>query len=341
MCAVTIRKVAEEAGVSVSSVSRILRGVANYSYDLETQNRVRETASRLGYQANAAASLLRSQKKILVGVVTRLSVFPYENQLLLAVRDELRAQGYEPVLLEPSQLSPSSESPTFPSLEMLAGIISLYVPVGEETAKLYENMVKRLPIVTLYPAALPQYEWIYMDMAGCIELAAKHLIDLGHHSIAFARITDKTHLSHYLKAEGWAKVRQDFKLDSAPDFTIDIDVNNSIVEMATHITNRLTIMPRKPTALICGSDELALCVLGQLATQQWKLPEQLSVVGVDGIEFGSYSYPPLTTVVKPSQEIARVGVERLMRRIKDPALPAPQRELISPSLLVRGSTAPA
>lgn len=341
MSGVTIRKVAEEAQVSVSSVSRILRGVANYSYDLETQNRVRETANRLGYQANAAARLLRTQKKTLIGVVTRLSVLPYANQLLLAVRNELREQGYEPVLLEPSQLSPSFESPTYPSLEMLAGIISLYVPPGNETAELYGNIAARLPVVMLYPAALTQYEWIYMNMAGCIELAAKHLSELGHRCIAFARVNDKVHLSHRLKAEGWEKARLDFNLDTNPDFTIDTDVNSSIVEMATQVTNQLLAMPHKPTALICGSDELALCVLGQLATHGWKLPQQLSVVGVDGIKFGAYSYPPLTTVVKPSQEIARVGVERLMGRIKDPSLPAPKRELISPTLLVRSSTAPA
>jgi DNA-binding LacI/PurR family transcriptional regulator len=344
---ITIRDVAEEAQVSISSVSRILRGV-DYSYGEETQQRVREVAQQLGYQPHAAARLLRQQQKTLIGLVVHLSVVPHVNQLVTAARNELYARNYEPVLLEPAQLAPGGREATFPSLDMLAGIISLDLEMEDEVPRFYRELAERTPLVALYPVSDPTIDSAYVDLERCIYMAAEHLVQQGHKHIAFVEYVGSPYASDYLKAHGWQQATQDFGLSR--NVTIALDAadypapapfatsGQRILEMATDIVEKLIAMDPNPTALICSSDEVALSVLGQLATRGWKLPQDLSVVGVDGIVFGAYSYPPLTTITMPYEEIARIGVDRLMWKIKAKNSVSPLRQLLEPSLLLRSST---
>src|SRR5256885_1656778 len=97
MASNTIHAVAREAGVSIASVSRILNGNTRYRHHADTELRVREAAQRLGYQAHAAARLLRRQEKRLVGLAVHVTVRAHFNHLLVAVHDELLRRGYEPI----------------------------------------------------------------------------------------------------------------------------------------------------------------------------------------------------------------------------------------------------
>lgn len=143
-----------------------------------------------------------------------------------------------------------------------------------------------------------------------------------------------------MKWRGWKRAVSRFGLEATASL-IDVGDGANLVERAGLIETALLSMPERPTALICTGDESALCVLGKLQARGWKIPEDFSLVGYDGISFGAHSHPALTTVDQPVEEIARAGVDRLLnilgQRVQESI---PSQQMIAPRLLVRGSTGP-
>jgi LacI family transcriptional regulator len=342
MSRVTIYDIAEEAGVSAASASRILSGCSKYSFSAETQERVRAAAERMGYRANAAARLLKQKKKTLVGLAMQLSVHPYLNRLTIAVRDELVRQGYDPILVEPEQLVSSSNQMPFPSLEMLAGVLSLDLSIGQSGSEAFENLRRELPLVALYPIASKDVDWVCTDDARGTELAMEHLVGLGHRRIAFSEILQSSFHSDHLKVAGWRRALRKHRLAANETHFLEVGFHPDIEQRAEHIEAALLALRPAPTALICSGDESALCVMGRLQARSWKIPRDFSIVGYDGIAFGAYSHPQLTTIEQPVEEIARAGVLRLLEIVEQRHEEAiPKQKLIAPRLLVRGSTAKA
>jgi DNA-binding LacI/PurR family transcriptional regulator len=173
-----------------------------------------------------------------------------------------------------------------------------------------------------------------VDERSSAELAARHLLDLGHTRIAFASGPE-----HYLPARekeaGWRGV---MAMRGVPadgqiaheDFT---------VEGGLRAGRTLLAMEPRPTGIICSNDLMAIGVLQAAAEEGIDVPGELSVVGFDGIEASSWTNPPLTTIEQPIDEIAQTAVDTLRTLIEDPkALP---NSYFRPRLRVRSSTGPA
>jgi DNA-binding LacI/PurR family transcriptional regulator len=345
---ITIRQVAKEAQVSTASVSRILNGSVNGSHDAATQQRVRAAAERLGYRANTAARLLRQQQKSLVGLVVKLTTAPPLNSLIIAVRDELIRSNFEPILFEPDQVVPSHGRNSFPSLEMLAGIFSLDFTLEMQVPNHYQRIEEIMPVIALYPVKEFDVNAIYTAHGKGIEIAAQHLFELGHTRIAFAGSPDSPYPTDLLKVEGWHQAVKTLGIESDPKLLIDLPAavpnlppEEIVIEAAGETVKRLERLKPRPTALICPSDEIALAILWQLGAKGWILPQDLSIVGFDGIHMGAYSHPALTTIKVPDQLVAREAVERLRQLIENKNASSqlsPTRCEIKPELLIRDST---
>src|SRR5579862_7114361 len=113
MARATIREVAREAGVSISSVSRFLSG--DYRYRPETEERINQAALRLGYRAHAAARMLRQQSTNLVGIAVQawLMSDPVVGSLVVQAQKELEQRGYQPILVEPAHMAPLAGNDVF------------------------------------------------------------------------------------------------------------------------------------------------------------------------------------------------------------------------------------
>lgn len=341
MPSLTIRDVAREAGVSISSVSRILRGESQYRYHEDTERRVREAAERLGYQAHAAARLLRQQETKLIGLAVHVTVRPHFNHLVVAVHDELIAHGYAPMLFEPNQLLPAHSHAPFPSLAMLAGIVSIDMTMPQSVPNFHETLASRLPTVALYPVPDDSVDFVFTDLAAGVEMAVEHLVELGHRRIAFTTNFDGPHPSPHLKTSGWKRATARHELVQPENYFIRLDQYGAIPDMAEEIAQRFLQLSPRPTALVCPSDEVAMCVINQLMSRGVQVPRDVSVVGFDGIEVGAYTCPALTTIVQPVDAVAGKAVERLMQVIRgnNGVGRPPLREYVKPQLCVRASTA--
>jgi DNA-binding LacI/PurR family transcriptional regulator len=353
---VTIRDVANEAGLSVSSVSRILRGGQGHVYPTETHDRVRAIADRLGYRANAAARLLRQNTRTLVGMSVHLTEHPHLNRFLVVVRDELIKRGYDPVILDSKQLGGTEVGQAFPPPHMLVGLINLGVDLEQEWPEHYAALRKIMPMVAIQavsPAAAAWVDVVHVDYQNAFFQAARHLRGLGHQHIAYLGPIDGLTPTDAHKYRGWRAAAIEAGLN--PDYYIpwtvvrteaqvqmdDLMSEAKIQQAVKSVAAQWAALQPRPTAIICASDEVAVCLQSYLQAQGWKLPQDLSIVGYDGITFGAYVYPALTTVAPNYDAMADAAISRLLQSIAqdEPGSHRPPTEVfITPHLIVRGST---
>jgi DNA-binding LacI/PurR family transcriptional regulator len=200
----------------------------------------------------------------------------------------------------------------------------------------YERLVEEGARIVFVNGALNSLRVpsVAVDERGAGELATQHLIDLGHRRIGYVAGPDY-YLPTRQKAAGResalraAGLEADGPVVHGEDFT---------VENGREAVRRMLASNPAPTGVICSSDLMAIGVLQEAAAQGLRVPEDLSVVGFDGIEAGAWTSPPLTTVEQPIEEIAETAVNALRTLIAEPDKPLPDYSF-RPRLRMRGSTA--
>lgn len=352
----TIVDVARESNVSYSTVADILRAKSRFSYRPETIQRVREAALRCGYETHTGARLMRQQKSTLIGIVVPVYQRNHISALSLAVHEEILAHGYQSVVIGSQVFDPPAELgdelqtavKSFPDLQSLAGVVLLDFTVELGLPENFTRLMKSLPYVATYAVTSPEINLASYNMALAVEKVMEYLIGLGHRRIAFADRFDPKYPSDTSKVMGWRRGVERFgdSLDGAHDISLAMCHQNDRLQMGIQIAEQLQALDEKPTALICPSDDVALSTMGQLMHRGWKIPQDISITGIDDIEFAAFTCPTLTTVRQPSEEMGRAAVELLLSLIKQGESPEPGKEVraqqlfIEPQIIVRESTAP-
>jgi DNA-binding LacI/PurR family transcriptional regulator len=175
---------------------------------------------------------------------------------------------------------------------------------------------------------------VAVDERSAGELATQHLLDLGHKRIGYVAGPDY-YLPTQQKAAGREAALRAAGLE--PDGLVVYAADFS-VEHGRAALRRLLESTAPPTGVICSSDLMAMGVLQEAAARGLRVPDDLSVVGFDGIEAAAWTSPPLTTVEQPIEDIAETAVNALRSLIDDPQKPLPDYSF-RPQLNVRGSTA--
>jgi DNA-binding LacI/PurR family transcriptional regulator len=176
---------------------------------------------------------------------------------------------------------------------------------------------------------------VAVDERGAGELATQHLIDLGHKRIGYVAGPDY-YLPTQQKATGRERALRSAGLE--PDGLVahgsDFTVNEGRRVLRTLLASK-----QRPTGVICSSDLMAIGVLQEAVAEGLRVPQDLSVVGFDGIEAVAWTSPPLTTVEQPIEDIAETAVNALRTLISEPEKPLPDYSF-RPKLAVRASTGP-
>jgi LacI family repressor for deo operon, udp, cdd, tsx, nupC, and nupG len=348
MANITIRDVALRAGVSKSSASAVLNGGRRDLFRPSTVEKVYEAARELGYQAHAGARLLRQDKNrtTLVGIATHAEILNWHtvSSLIVATHTELLQAGFQPVLVIPEQMVPGKSFAPFPSPEMLAGIISIDMTMEHRVPDFYKVLTTRLPVVALYPVEDHLVDCVTTDRSRGIELVCEHLIELGHRRIAFAEAQSFT---GDMKIAAWKEACQEHGIECRSEYLISLDVEDHPIIRGEKAAQKLIEMRKEgnelPTALMCGSDEIALCAMRTLSKAGWRIGTDISVAGFDNERHAQYSMPSLTTVAQPAEAVAKAAVDRLGELIelgRGEKAWTPKQQLIAPQLMARESTAP-
>ena len=316
--------------MGVGTVSRVINGSASVSE--ATRRRVLEVVAELGYEPNATARALSTGRTRSVGVIAPFFTRPSVIERLRGVAPMLAASGYQLVLFDVER--PDQRTGVFRSLiGRVDGLLS--ISLAPPKAELRRLAAAGIPVV-LVDQSHEEIPSVTVDDVDGGRLATNHLLELGHHRIAFAG--DTVDGVHGASASSRRCVGYQRALSDA-----GVPVRPELVKLRPHgrhaaeIADELLALAKPPTAVFAASDLQALAMVEALEARGRRVPQHVSVVGFDDVELARYA--GLTTVAQPLEDSGTRGAELLLSALEgEKVLQA--RQHLSLELVVRGTTAP-
>lgn len=336
----TIRDVAKQARVSVGTVSNVLNGSSLVKE--ETRQRVLTAIKSLSFHPIAAARSLNTQRTNTIGMI----------------RTELRPQSQR-IESDPTMLS-LIDGITSSAVESSMGLTFWTIPVGAREMELYKRLVSSRQVDGLILFALRENDpriaylqeqkfpfvvfgrlnegddWIDVDGAVGIEIAVRHLANLGHTRIGYLSPPHEQNLTR-VRWDGFMRGMRETGLPIDPQLVYEGDFSEKSGQLGTHF---FLDLPTPPTAIFCNNDRMAFGAMRAIQARGLVVGKDISVVGFDDIPLARYSHPPLTTMRQPFHEIGKALFELLNSRINRDEAQMPGGVLFTPELQVRQSTKP-
>ena len=340
--AVTLRHVAEKAGVSITTVSRILNGrETGVPVRDTTRERIMSAAEELGYKPNLLARALRGSQSSLLGVIVRDIADPFLFQVLRGINDVARLRGFR-LFLGHVDYRPDVAAVYGSMFEQshADGIMLMGDIQGGDAA--LDDMARRHRYVVGVSDRIERRRvpGVYVDNALGTELAMEHLWSLGHRSIVC--VSDERMADGPFRARTYERFMRDHGVGERARtyFVTQPDPGPSYRlgrELFAHFDR-----PSRPTAIFAGSDTLALGLIQAAFQMGVSVPGQVSIVGFDNIDIAGFTVPPLTTISQEGVHMGRTAANMLLDMIEHgtPGLEV-EDVVIRPQLVVRQSTAPA
>ena len=330
-----IRTVAALAKVSIATVSRTINGSPVVSEGLK--KRVWQAVKQLNYFPNTHARTLVSGRSRLFGIIVENITNPFFPELIQSFEEIAVSFGYE-ILVSSSNSDPVTLTRCIQRmLERKVDGVAV-MTFGEEESVLDELVHHGVPIVLAeFKLDDPKASTILLDYATGIQAAVRHLADLGHKRIAFLAGPHTLH-SAITRQNDFRAALQAIGFPAQKKWIVECD---HTLKGGMAGFERLRALPSQPTAIVCSNDMTAIGVLRAAYIDGLHVPRDLSLVGLDDIDFAEFTLPPLTSIRLSRVDLARAAFEALRQQSEDPENPKLQREfLVSTSLVVRGSTGP-
>lgn len=325
----TVARVAQRAGVSAATVSRAFNSPGLVAR--ATLERVRESARALGFVPNASARTLRTQRSRILGVVLPTLRNPVFAECLEGIAARARDAGYAIVPLFTDYTAARERDAIAHLLARDVDGVILTVASAARSASLARLREARLPYVLAYNRH-PAQPCVSVDGEQACAQATARLLALGHRRIAMVSGTlaasDRARQRH----RGFARA-----MAAAASGRAEL-IEVPFLDDATQALAARLARADRPTALLCSNDLLALRSLRAAALAGLRVPDQLSVVGFDGIALGEALAPRLSTVVQPSGAMGAACVDWLLRAIAAGRPPLAADSISLPFALREGET---
>lgn len=324
------RDLAREAGVSQSTVSRYLNNDPRVSK--QARRNIEAAMTKLGYTRNAAARTLITGHSQLIGLVVSNIANPFYPEVIEAVVATAAEHGYNVILCN-TQESPELQ---LSYLELLVAhqvdgaILTSMMLGGDEDVM--QRMIKRAPLVQVNRTVDGLLtDTVQLDNVRAGTLATDHLLSLGHTRIGY--IGGNPQASTNVKRfEGYRKAMNARGIDVGDD---DVRHGQFTHESGYQLATEIAARPSRPTAFVCGDDEVAMGVMDAVMDQGLRIPEDVAIVGFDDVPVASLRPIGLTTVRQPAAEMGRRAVTLLLERIRGDRDREPVDVLLRPKLIVR------
>jgi LacI family transcriptional regulator len=332
----TLRDVADAAGVHPATASRALNPATRGLVNADTARRVIKIADSLGYRPNPIARGLKTAKSGTVGLIIPDLTNPLFPPIVRGIEDVLEPVGYSGLIVNTDN-DPGRERALVSSLRsrqvegLIVATAMLDHPLLEELRQqdVLMVMVNRRPEGIDVSSVSPD------DAAG-IDLAVRHLAELGHTRIA-QLAGPRTTSTGLVRARAFRNAVRDLGL--ADDAALTVECGYWSEEAGAAGLRTLLDSGAAFTAVVAGNDLIALGCYDVFAERGIDCPGEMSVVGFNDMPFLDKLAPPLTTVAIPHQQLGVEAARLLLEAIAEPDRPA--RSLLLPlALVVRGSTAP-
>lgn len=327
-----IRDVARDVEMSTATVSRALRGLRGVSET--TRGRVLESAQRLGYVPSpSAAGLASGQTRTVAVIVPRVTQW-FFAAVVQGAEEVLRERGYD-LLLYNLAGDPSARHRVFETSLLMKRVDAVLVLSLKPSPGERDRLSRLGRPVTIVGADLPGWATVRIDDEEAATTATRHLVDLGHERIAYiggatSGVLDFTAPSARLA--GYRRTLDRAGLEQPPGLEEDGEFTAAGGQAAAL---RLLARPDRPTAIFAASDEMAIGALRGARELGLRVPEDVSVVGVDDHEMARYF--DLTTVAQPVHEQGRVAATQVLAALTGDDW-TPEQVILPTELVVRRTT---
>jgi DNA-binding LacI/PurR family transcriptional regulator len=333
--AITIRDVAEAAGVSTATVSRALRGLPNV--DPATRDRIATVASKLDYVISPSASRLASGRTGSIAVITPFISRWFFATVLSGVESVLQAAGMDLLLMSVTDAASGHHRlPPAPRLRRrVDGVLIIAMSPSDPQLRDVLNLGMPTSMIGVNVGGVPS---VTIDDVAAARIATQHLINLGHTRIGMigGSPAELPFTAEFDRENGFRQAMDESGLETTPMLEA---FGYFTIQGGEQAMTALLTQKNPPTAVFAMSDEMAFGALRSLRNHGLKPGVDISVVGVDGHDMSEHL--ELTTVVQPVFDLGRIAAEALLVQLRT----LPQDVNLEPTrvptqLVVRSSTAP-
>ncbi len=296
-----IRDVAKQAGVSTATVSRYFSNPAKLSP--KSAEKVRNAIESLNYTPNLLARNFNKSRSYSVLVLVPDIANPFFSRIIRGMEDAGQQKGYS-VLLGNTRYSEERERAyiNLVSTRQADGIIQLSYNVPRDLDSLLGRFVQACECIESN-----KYPTVKVDNIAAAQKATEHFIDMGHRRIACILGPETSPLTHD-RLKGYELALANANIEFDPDLIVagDFSMNSGF-----HAASKLLQLEESPSATFCMNDEMAIGLIRGITNAGLLVPQDMSVIGFDDIEFAKYCEPPLTTISQPMEDLGRTAMNYL------------------------------
>ncbi len=327
----SITELANDLNLSKGTVSRILND-ASAPYNSKTRHRVLTRAAELGYGPNPVARALATGRTDTIAVWTRHLQSFYHSWVVSALSRQAAAGDFNLLIRLYGQYGtvPTSTGSLRPLVlsDSVDGVITHGLPPDEWLAR-FRGSSRAVPIVVTGAAASPYIpDYVGLNLSQAARAGVEHLVETGFHRIAMLALpnTKDARYISYVSVMTEAGLPQEFiPLQETSRKEIRRQFREYVAERG------------HPDAVFCHNDDAAIAVYRALCDLGLRVPEDVALVGCDGIEDTEFLPVPITTIVQPVEEMSRIAWEFLKNRMENPEAP-PQHRVLEARLEIRASS---
>jgi DNA-binding LacI/PurR family transcriptional regulator len=328
----TITEIAKIAGVSKTTVSRVLSGGSNVSK--KTKDKVLKVIEQNNYKPSIIAQSLRTNKTKTIGLVIADIENPFYARVAKGVIDTAEIKNYNVILCN-SNNDINSEEKEIDTL-INRGVDGLLLTTVALKTRTIKNLLdKQFPFMLIdCKLDYPGINYVVNDDYYGAKLATEYLINLGHKNIFF--LGNKKLLSLRERLKGFKdalKLNKYSENTSTFDELVDINNMHTLEKIIKYIINH----KNKITAIFAGNDYWAIKTIKIINDYGLNVPEDISVIGYDNIEISAIIKPPLTTIRQPKYLLGKLAAEQLLEIIENGSKKEIKRIVLKPDLIIRNS----
>jgi LacI family transcriptional regulator len=336
MGSVTLKDLAAKLDLSITTVSRALAGYGDVAES--TRRRVLQAAEEMGYVPDVTARRLRKGRTDTIGFVMptpgpRYSD-PFFSELLNGIGNEAAKHNFDLLVSTHPPDTPEEQVAYRRMVEgrLVDGLLVVRTRMQDQRITYLSKI--GFPFVSFGRSDL-DLDFAYVDEDGCrgLEMVTQHLIDLGHHRIAYLSAPDNLMFCFYRKSGLDAALRRN-GLNLPPEYCIIGDLTQ---QGGFKAMNRLLDLSPPPTAVLSCNDLMALGAISAARRRGMVIGRDIAIAGFDDIPLAEHSHPPLTTVRQPIYAIGRQICDMLIRLIQGKDV-TERHVLLQPELIVRESS---
>jgi DNA-binding LacI/PurR family transcriptional regulator len=327
---VTLREVAEHVGLASGTVSAVLNNAPSARAIPEhTRKRIHEAARELNYRPNFLARSLRKKRTYTVGLIIEEIGDAYGSLVISGIEAHLREHNY--FFLTVIHRHDASMLREYSQLLLERGV--------EGFITVDTSLQEALPLPTVSVAGhrtLPGVTNVVLDQERGARVALEHLLALGHRKIAFMKGQPFSSDS----ADRWkgvCRVAEELGLEMDPDLIVNLEVDDPSPQVGYPYAKQLLARKKPFTAVFAYNDISAIGAIRAIQEEALRVPQDVSVVGFDDIQWAAFHTPSLTTVRQPLGKMGQIAAETLIRMIENPGEHSSEIA-IEPTLVVREST---